>query len=370
MQRDEQRTVNAILQPGSASRTAVTIAAVIIILAGIRAAAPVTVPFLLAFFIAAIAAPALFWLQRRGVHGALAVLLIVLAITLTGLVLFTLIGASVQEFMRTAPLYQQKLNELTSGGVAWLAARGIDLSLSGLGDILNPGRAMRLAQTMLAGFGAILTNTFFILLTVVFMLLEASSFPSKLRRMLRDPDRSLTQFTRFFESVKRYMSIKTLISIGTGALAFVWLWLLGVDYALLWGVLTFLLNYIPNIGSIIASVLPTLLALVQLGPAAAAATLGGYLVINFVMGSILEPRIMGRGVGLSTLVVFLSLIFWGWLLGPVGMLLSVPLTMMVKIAAEGSDDTRWLAVLLASEAAVADAVADQPPDPGIKEEEG
>ncbi len=345
--------MSATPAPPGASRTAVTVAATIVVLAGVRAAAPITVPFLLAFFIAAITAPALFWLQRKGVHGALAVLLIVLGIALTGLGLFTLIGSSVQEFMRAAPVYQQQLRELVSGGIDWLAGHGIDLSLTGVSDVLDPGQAMRLAQRLLSSLGAVLSNSFLILFTVVFMLLEARSFPSKLRAMLRDPDHSLSQFARFFESVKKYMSIKTLISIATGALAALWLWLLGVDYPLLWGVLTFLLNYIPNIGSIIAAILPTLLALVQLGFLPAAATLGGYLVINFVMGSILEPRIMGKGVGLSTLVVFLSLIFWGWLLGPVGMLLSVPLTMMVKIAAEGSAETRWLAVLLASEASLA-----------------
>jgi predicted PurR-regulated permease PerM len=342
--------------PPGASRTAFTVAATVVILAGVRAAAPITVPFLLAFFIAAITAPALFWLQRKGLPGALAVLLIVLGITLTGLGLFTLIGSSVQEFMQAAPFYQQQLSALVSAGIDWLAGHGIDLSLTGLSDVLDPGQAMRLARSLLNSFGAVLSNAFLILFTVVFMLLEAWSFPFKLRAMLRDPDHSLSQFARFFESVKKYMSIKTVISIATGALASLWLWLLGVDYPLLWGVLTFLLNYIPNIGSIIASILPTLLALVQLGFLPAAATLGGYLVINFVMGSVLEPRIMGKGVGLSTLVVFLSLIFWGWLLGAVGMLLSVPLTMMVKIAAEGHEETRWLAVLLASEASLAQSV--------------
>lgn len=120
----------------------------------------------------------------------------------------------------------------------------------------------------------------------------------------------------------------------------------GIDYALLWGVLAFLLNFVPNIGSIIAAVPAVLLALIQLGPFSALMTAMGYLIANMVMGNIIEPRYMGKGLGLSTLVVFLSLVFWGWVLGPVGMLLSVPLTMLMKIALESSDETRWLAILM------------------------
>jgi predicted PurR-regulated permease PerM len=122
--------------------------------------------------------------------------------------------------------------------------------------------------------------------------------------------------------------------------------ILNIDYALLWGLLAFLLNFIPNIGSIIAAIPAILLSLIQFGPGIAIITSVGYLVINFVFGNVLEPRMMGKGLGLSTLIVFLSLIFWGWILGPVGMLLSVPLTMVVKIALDSSDDTRWIATLL------------------------
>ena len=119
-----------------------------------------------------------------------------------------------------------------------------------------------------------------------------------------------------------------------------------VDYPLLWGLLAFLLNYIPNLGSIIAAVPTVLLTLVQLGWSAALIVFAGYSVVNVVIGSFIEPRFMGKGLGLSTLVVFLSLVFWGWVLGPVGMLLSVPLTMTLKIALESSEENRWLAKLL------------------------
>ena len=179
-------------------------------------------------------------------------------------------------------------------------------------------------------------------------MLEASGFPVKLRQALNNPDDSLEHFQKITENIKHYLALKTLLSLATGCCVTVMLLMIGVDYAILWGIIAFLLNYIPNIGSIIASVPAVLLAFVQFGPGKAAAVAVGYLAINMLFGPILEPKIMGRGLGLSTLVVFMSLVFWGWVLGPVGMLLSVVLTMIVKIAMESRDDTRWLGILLGS----------------------
>jgi len=157
---------------------------------------------------------------------------------------------------------------------------------------------------------------------------------------------SLGYLDKIGQSIRNYLSIKTVISFGTGV--FIWLWLLviGVDYAVLWGVIAFLLNYIPNIGSIIAAVPTMLLALVQLGTGSMIWTGIGYLIVNTVMGNIVEPRIMGRGLGLSTLVVFLSLIVWGYILGTVGMFLSVPLTMALKIVLEQNEKTKWMSIML------------------------
>ena len=138
----------------------------------------------------------------------------------------------------------------------------------------------------------------------------------------------------------------------TGIAVTIGLMLLGLDYFLLWGLLAFLLNYVPNIGSIIAAIPAVLLAVVQLGMFKALLVAAIYLAVNIIMGNAVEPKLMGHKLGLSSLVVFLSLVFWGWILGPIGMLLSVPLTMIVKIALEVNDSTRWLAILLSSDASV------------------
>lgn len=205
---------------------------------------------------------------------------------------------------------------------------------------------MRLVAGMLNGLGNLLANSFLIFLTVIFILLEASSFPAKLHAILDNAESSLAHFEKFTTDVQRYLAIKTSTSLLTGIAIMLWLMTVGVDYPPLWGLLAFMLNYIPNIGSIIAAIPTILLALIQLGIGAAVWVTLGYLVVNNIVGNIIEPKFMGRGLGLSSLVVFLSLVFWGWVFGPVGMFLSVPLTMTVKTALGSSEETRWIATLL------------------------
>ena len=160
---------------------------------------------------------------------------------------------------------------------------------------------------------------------------------------------SLKYLDKIGSSIRNYLSIKTVISFLTGLFIWIWLLVLGVDYAILWGVIAFLLNYIPNIGSIIAAAPTMLLALIQLGVSGMVWTGIGYLLVNMVIGNMVEPKVMGKGLGLSTLVVFLSLIIWGFMLGTVGMFLSVPLTMTIKIILEQNEQTKWIAILLGTE---------------------
>ena len=333
----------------SGARFLVLTAAFVIIVAGMKAASPIMVPFLLSVFIAIISAPGMFYLQTKGLPAVLSLLAVVGAVLVLILLVALLIGTSVDDFSQALPLYQSRLEEKLQLLSGLFAKVGMELSVQAIQQYFDPSAVMRLVANTLSGLGSVLSNGFLILLTVCFMLMEASSFPVKLRNALGSPDHSLERFDHFLVTVKQYMAIKTGISLATGLLVWFALWIIGVDHALLWGVLAFLLNYIPNIGSIIAAVPPTLLALIQLGLGDAIAVVILFTVINVVVGNVIEPRFMGKGLGLSTLVVFLSLIFWGWVLGPVGMLLSVPLTMTVKIALDHRHETRWIAQLLDSE---------------------
>jgi len=326
-----------------------TMAAFVVVVAGMRAAEPVVVPFLLSMFMAIVAGPPVFWLERRGLPRLLAMLTVLAALAGVGLAISALVGSSIRKFTRELPIYKSRLKEETQGFIDWLHGHGLPVSQEELSQYLDPGAAIQLAADVFNGFGGVLANAFLIFITVVFIIFEAHSFPNKLRAVVRDPERSLARFESFSENLKRYLAIKSLASLGTGATVATWLAVLGVDYPLLWGLLAFLLNYVPNIGSVIAAVPAVLLAFVQLGPAIAAWAAAGYVLVNVVVGNVIEPRYMGRGLGLSTLVVFISLVFWGWVLGPVGMFLSVPLTMTAKIALNSADGTRWAAVLLGSE---------------------
>ncbi len=327
----------------------VGLAAFIVVIAGMREASALVIPFLLAIFVAVVCAPPVFWLQRRKVPTGLAVLLVVILIWLVGGSLAALFGSSLNNFTQALPSYQQSLQGEFANLLSWLEGHGLHTPTATLREQIDPGAAMRLASRMLTSFGGILTNTFLIMVTVIFILLEAASFPGKVQRAFGNAEKTLNAFSEFAVGLNKYMAIKSLLSLLTGVAVWIFLSIIGVDFPLLWGLLAFMLNYIPTIGSIIASVPAVLLALVQFGGSQAAIVAIGYLIFNASIGSILEPRMMGRGVGLSTLVVFISLVFWGWVFGPIGMLLSVPLTMTLKIALEAGEETRWLAVLLGPE---------------------
>jgi len=323
----------------------VSAAAFVILIAGMQAAASLLVPFLLAAFIAIICLPMLNWLTTRGIPASFAVLIITLLIVLTGLLVAAFVGSSLADFSHNLPSYQQRLKVLTAESLQWLATIGVEISSQSMLEALDPSAAMGMAGKLLSGLGNALANTFLIVLTVIFLLIEATALPHKWAAM-GEAAPSARHFAVFVASVSSYFSIKTWVSLATGLFIAIWLAVIGVDYPLLWGLVAFLFNFVPNIGSIIAAVPAVLLALVQLGGGDALLAGLGYVIANVVMGNIIEPKFMGRGVGLSTLVVFLSLVFWGWILGPVGMLLSVPLTMIVKLALESRADTQWLAILL------------------------
>ncbi|QVL47912.1 MAG: AI-2E family transporter [Thiocapsa sp.] len=334
---------------GPTTRFLVAAAAFIVVVAGMRAASSLITPFLLAVFIAVIATPPLRELRRRGAPNWAAMLLVVLAISGLGSVLAILVTGSLDGFQESLPEYQERLKLLVDDLARWLDGVGLHTSREALQTYIDPARVLGLAGDLVSGLSGVLANAFLILLTVVFILLEAAGLPAKLRAALVSPETSTQRMHTVLDSINRYMGIKTLTSAGTGVVIWAWLTILGVDYAVLWALIAFLLNFVPTIGSILAAIPAVLLALVQIDLQSALLVALGYLVVNTLVGSILEPKIMGYGLGLSTLVVFVSLIFWGWVLGPVGMFLSVPLTMSLKIALDANPQTRPIAVMLGPE---------------------
>lgn len=321
-------------------------AAFVILVAGMRAAESLLVPFLLSVFIALIFSPVLLWLKSRRVPNALAIVMIIMFVIVLGILTGAVVGASVKDFRSDLPDYQLRLQGMSEAVLGWLAGIGIEVDAAQWLQTVNPGLIMKLAGNTLSSFGNVMTNAFLILLTVIFILAEEVGLREKLIQARGDSPESMLALDKFISSVNRYLGIKTMLSLLTGVLVAVMLWLLGVDYPLMWGMLAFMLNYIPTVGSLLAAVPAILLALLQVSPFTVVIVVLGYLAINLLVGNVLEPRLMGKGLNLSPLVVFLSLIFWGWVLGPVGMLLSIPLTILVKIGLESDPDSRWLGIML------------------------
>jgi len=330
-------------------RILISFAALVIIIAGVSLAQSVVVLILLSFFLALLGTPPVLWLKEKHIPSGFAVLIVMAVMIVILLLVSVQIGSSFSGFIDQLPLLQARIREQVLELSAYFRSKGFSGTQKMLLEYVKPEVLLKLTANLLSGLSSVLSDLVLILLTVTFILLEVSSFPIKLRAVLGDPEQKFPHFTKFANDMKRYMVIKTFMSLASGILISVWLYILGVDYAILWGFLAFLLNYIPNIGSIVAAIPAVILAVVQLGFGSAVLVAAGYLVINFVEGNVIEPRLMGRKLGLSTLVVFLSLIFWGGLFGFVGAILAIPLTMTMKFAFESSESTRWIAVLLGSE---------------------
>jgi AI-2 transport protein TqsA len=322
------------------------IAGLVVIIAGMMYAKAVLIPLMMAVFIAIVCSGPVSWFRDKGVPAGLALFIVLTLLCVLGSLAAVVVGTSVNDFIQNLPENESKKHQQMEQFYIFLSSKGLDLKGKGLTDILKPEAALKYAGQMFSELSSLLANVFIVFLMVVFMSLEAVGLPAKLRAVYGSNDNNFHPLQKFTDSVKHYMFIKSIVSAVTGALVALCLWVIGVDYPLMWGMLAFAFNFIPTIGSIIAAVPPVLLALVQLGPGSALAVAVCYILLNLTIGNVVEPRFMGKGLGLSTMVVFFSLLFWGWVFGPIGMLLSVVLTIKIKIMLESSEETKKWALLL------------------------
>lgn len=326
-------------------RVLFALASLMVVVAGLRAASDILVPFLVAVFVAMLSLPLLNWLQSRRVPPPLAVGLTVLAVVGVLTSAAVVVGTSLRAFTREVPRYLVSLELVINDLAGRLGNSGIRIPGDITSEIFDPQQVAGIVTGTLRGAASLFSSTLLVLLAVVFILSEAAGFRVKLEAAFGQRQMLVRVATMRIE-IQRFLAIKTAISVATGAILAAAMALVGIEFALLWGVLAFVLNYIPWLGSILASFPPMLVALVQFGPGRALAVGLIFLAVNMIFGNFLEPHLMGRRLNLSTLVVFFSLVFWGWVWGPMGMLLSVPLTMVVKIMLENTHDLRWLAVLI------------------------
>lgn len=320
-------------------------AAFVIVIAGLRAAAAVTVPLMLSIFFCIICGPPVKKLERWMPFGV-AVGLILLGMVALLIAIPVLVGTAVQQVINDLPDFQNDLRTLEAESVERLRDWGVNLPSDDLLDAFDVGSVASVLGTFLNGLLRAFGDGVIVLFLVAFMLAETAWFSAKVAVIEQGTGEASRRVAEVIESVHKYVAIKTLVSVATGFTVGIGLMVLGIDHALVWGFIAFLLNYIPNVGSIIAGVPPVLLAMIQHGGGIALLVVLLYVAVNQVFGSVIEPRMQGRGLGLSPLIVFLSLLFWGWVFGPVGMLLSAPITMAIKVALEVFPETRWIAILL------------------------
>ncbi len=327
----------------------VGLAAFVIIIGGMMYSASIVTQILMALFISIIAAQPILWLQKKRVPQWLSIVIVFFLIVAVFIGFGGLIGSSLSTFSENSSTYGDNLNDIGNSVVQFFKEKGIDISFDKMRDLLDPSKIMSLTAGMLGQLGGFMGNAFTIFILSLFLLLELDSISIKLKAILKHSTFSFTSLDVIIKSIRHYLSIKTVTSLMTGICLWICLSIIGVDYAILWALIAFLLNYIPNVGSIIAGIPAVLFALIQLGFGGVVWTISAFIVVNMVIGNVIEPKMMGKGMGLSTFVVFLSLIFWGFVLGTVGMFLSIPLTMMIKIMFEQNPKTKWVAIVLGSQ---------------------
>jgi len=335
----------------SVGNSILLIASVVIVLSGATLASAIVVPFLLSLFVTIILLVPVEALMRRSVPTWLSLLIVVAGMLVFFAAVFIIVGSAAAAFSADLPGYQAEFKALITNVSAWFDARGVDVSASGLRDVLNPQRIISFFQNFIGDIGGALSNIMLIVFTVVFMLSDANLFKRKLawhQQQHSAVEGQLGSLSDLVVLLATYTKIKAAVSLLTGFLIWLGLSLMGIKYPVLWGLLAFLLNFIPTIGSIIAAFPVLLLAMLSLDPVLLMMIVALYLVVNIVVGNFVEPIWMGGEVGLATLIVFLSMVFWGWLFGPVGMILSVPLTIAVKFLSLRNPRTLWLAVLLSN----------------------
>lgn len=323
-------------------------AAFVIVVAGIRAASVILVPFLMAVFVAIVSTPMAIWMNRRGVPMPMALGLVIFMLVAIAVLGVGVIGKSVNDLTSNLSGYQTMYDNRVEGLVSWLADRGLDVKdTQPIKDLFNPAAAIVWVRNTLGALTGIMSQAFIILLLAIFMLLEAAILPEKVRRLPGMSDGGWGRLGKIVEDVRFYVGIKTLMSLLTGIVVGVWCSIMKIDFPILLGLLAFILNYVPNVGSILAAVPAMALALFEFSFSTAVVSGVGYAVINITISNFLEPRILGKSLGISPLVILVSMFFWGWALGPIGMLLAVPLTMTTKIAMESGRSTQWIAMMMA-----------------------
>lgn len=326
----------------------IVIASFIVIIGGLSLASSIVVPFLLAVFIAIIIYPVLELMSKVHINRFFA-FIILIGICGSGLwFLGNVIATALLGFSADLPLYKAKIDIFMDNLVIYIKQRAnIDISNNIL-SFVNIDKLITTTSNLIVQTSSIVTQSFLVFLLLAFILFEAQIFKDKVEYFARKDPVALDIANTFISNLKRYLAIKTISSIATGVIVWGFLIIFDVPYATLWAVLAFILNYIPTIGSIIAAIPAILVSLAANDLSTTLWITIMYLAVNIAIGNFIEPKFLGNRLGISTLVVILSLLFWGFVFGIGGMFLAVPLTMSIKIALDANPKTKSISVLLSN----------------------
>jgi len=353
----------------SIGRFLLTAAGAVAVLAGMRVAAPIIGPILIALIITVAWSPGSEWLRKHGWHPSVAALAGI-ALGVIGLALFILlVWTSLIQLQDKLPEYQPRIAALQQLVREKLADLPFDSSALFNNEMLSPGAIVGYGLKIIQRFTRTVGKLVLLVLLMAFMMLEAVRYPQKLRDALSGSPETIERLSQFGASIRSYVTINAVFGLAAAVLDTMLLLAVGVDFAIFWGVLSFLLSFIPNIGFVIALLPPTILALIQFGFTRALFVLAAYVLINFIMDNVLKPRLVGGRLDLAPLVVVLSLLFWGWLLGPMGALAAVPLSIGARFLFESFEESRWLAYLM-SDAGAKPVIVDARPDEGQELDDG
>ena len=324
-------------------------AGAVVTVGGMRAIAGLLAPVFLALMLAVTVGPISGWLRRRGAPVWVAVLATVSTVYLLLLGLGAALAVSVARLVELMPSYAGRFAALHDDVVRALAGVGIDADQirTVLDQVTDPGSVAHLVGFVFGGVSAALSNALLLLALLLFMCLDAVNLPERLRRTAAERPQIVGALTGFAGGTRRYLLVSTVFGLIVAVIDTLMLWPLGVPLPVLWGLLAFITNYIPNIGFIVGLVPPALLALLEGGTSRMLTVIALYCLVNFVVQSVVQPKIVGDAVGLSTTVSFLSLVFWAWVLGPLGALLAIPLSLLAKgLLVDIDPSTRWINALL------------------------
>ena len=341
-------------------------AAAVVTLAGLRAIEDILAPVLLALVLTIAVHPLGPWLRGKGWPGRAATTSVVTATYAVVLGLAVALVISIARFATLLPSYKQQFDDVINSAGNWLKDLGIDeKQISAMSHAFDVGSLAGWITSLLGSMVGVASDLVFLVMLLLFMVVDATWFPGRLGSTPPDKSRMVIAFSSFAHGTRRYLVVSTIFGGIVAVIDSGVLWLIGVPVPLLWGLLAFITNYIPNIGFIIGLIPPAVLGLLEGGWTMMLAVIVAYCLINLVIQSVIQPKFVGDAVGLSISLTFLSVVFWAWVIGPLGALLSIPLTLLVKAVLVDSDpDNSWLRPLLGDVGSEAPTSVDEVPARG------